>query len=134
MIPSQRVILAAGLAILLIITAASIGLDVKSRSDTTWVNHAVEVLKKISDLRLLVRSAESAARGYEIYSSQGFSDEFQATRARIAPALADLKRAVRGDPDQVTLIEATEPLIQRRIDIAAEAMRLRANHDDAGIA
>ncbi|WP_186294153.1 CHASE3 domain-containing protein [Bradyrhizobium guangdongense] len=134
MIPSQRVILAAGLAILLIITAASIGLDVKSRGDTTWANNAVEVLKKISDLRVLVRSAESAARGYELYRSRGFSDEFQATRVRVAPALADLKRAVRDNPDQVTLIETTEPLIQRRIDIAAEAMRLRAAHDDAGIA
>ena len=53
MIPSQRVILGAGLAILLIITAASISLDVKSRSDAARVNHTVEVLKKISDVHLL---------------------------------------------------------------------------------
>ena len=47
MIPSQRVILGAGLAILLVITAASIGLDVKSRSDAAWVNHTIDVQKKI---------------------------------------------------------------------------------------
>lgn len=134
MIPSQRVILAAGLAILLIITAASLGLDLKSRADTAWVNHAVEVLKKVSDLRLLVRSAESAARGYEIFRSQNFSDDFEATRTRIPPAIADLKHAVRNNPDQVTLVETTAPLIQRRIEIAAEAMRLRAANDAAGIA
>ncbi|MBR0828317.1 CHASE3 domain-containing protein [Bradyrhizobium manausense] len=134
MIPSQRVILAAGLAILLIITAASIGLDLKSRADTAWTNHAVEVLKKISDLRLLVRRAESAARGYELYRSQTFNDEFATARAQIAPSLGDLKRAVRDNPDQVALVEATEPLIKRRIDIAAEAMRLRADRDEAGIA
>jgi PAS domain S-box-containing protein len=134
LIPSQRIILGAGLAILLIITAASIGLDVKSRSDTTWVNHTVEVQKKISNLRLLIRRAESAARGYELYRSPTFSDEFQAAQAQIAPALADLKRAVRDNPDQVALIERTEPLAQRRIDIAAEAMRLRADNDMAGIA
>jgi CHASE3 domain sensor protein len=63
LIPTQRVILGAGLAILLIITAASIGLDVKSRSDAAWVNHTVQVQKKISDLRVLLRRAESAARG-----------------------------------------------------------------------
>ena len=62
MIPTQRVILGAGLAILLIITAASIGLDVKSRSDTAWVSRTVQVQKKISDLRVLMRRAESAAR------------------------------------------------------------------------
>ncbi|WP_027530879.1 CHASE3 domain-containing protein [Bradyrhizobium sp. WSM3983] len=134
MIPSQRVILGAGLAILLLITAASIGLDVKSRSDTAWVNHTVEVLKKISDLRVLIRHAESAARGYEIYRSSGFSDEFQSVRAQIAPALADLKRSLRDNADQVALIEGTEPLVMRRVEIAAEAMRLRTADDQAGVA
>ncbi|MGY3550953.1 signal transduction histidine kinase/CHASE3 domain sensor protein/ActR/RegA family two-component response regulator [Bradyrhizobium sp. USDA 4472] len=134
MIPSQRVILGAGLAILLLITAASIGLDVESRSDAAWVNHTVEVLKKISDLRLLMRRAESAARGYEIYRSQSFNDEFQAARAQIAPALADLKRSVHDNSDQVALLEATEPLALRRIEIAAEAMRLRTTNDGDGIA
>ncbi|TWB04339.1 CHASE3 domain-containing protein [Bradyrhizobium stylosanthis] len=134
MIPTQRVILGAGLAILLIITAASIGLDVKSRSDTAWINHTVQVQKKISDLRVLLRRAESAARGYEIYRSAAFSEEFQAAHAQIAPALADLKRGVRDNPDQVMLLEGTESLALRRVEIAAEAMRLRAANDEAGIA
>ncbi|TQF28593.1 CHASE3 domain-containing protein [Bradyrhizobium sp. UNPA324] len=134
MIPTQRVILGAGLAILLIITAASIALDVKSRSDATWLNHTVQVQKKISDLRVLLRRAESAARGYELYRSETFADEFQAVHAQIAPALADLKRGVRDNPDQVALLEGTEPLALRRIEIAAEAMRLRAANDQAGIA
>ncbi|WP_314950577.1 CHASE3 domain-containing protein [Bradyrhizobium cosmicum] len=134
MIPTQRVILGAGLAILLLITAASIGLDVKSRSDAAWVNQTVQVQKKISDLRVLMRRAESAARGYELYRSPGFSDEFQAMRAQIAPALADLKRVVRDNPDQVALLEGTEALALRRIEIAAHVMRLRAENDQAGIA
>ena len=134
LIPTQRVILGAGLAILLIITAASIALDVKSRSDAAWVNQTVQVQKKISDLRVLLRRAESAARGYELYRSAGFSAEFQAVQAQIAPALADLKRGVRDNPDQVALLEGTEPLALRRVEIAAEAMRLRAANDQAGIA
>ncbi|MHC2619648.1 PAS domain S-box-containing protein [Bradyrhizobium huanghuaihaiense] len=133
MIPTQRVILGAGLAILLIITAASIALDVKSRSEAAWVNHTVQVQKKISDLRVLLRRAESAARGYELYRNPGFKDEFEAVHAQIAPALADLKRGVRDNPDQVALLEGTEPLALRRVEIAAEAMRLRAMNDQAGI-
>jgi PAS domain S-box-containing protein len=129
LIPSQRVILGAGLAILLLITAASIGLDVKSRSDAASVNHTVEVLKKISDVHLLVRRAESALRGYDIYGTTGFVDEFQAARSRIAPALGDLKLAIRDNADQLTLMEATEPLILRRVEVAAEAIRLRTNGD-----
>ncbi len=134
MIPSQRVILGAGLAILLIITAASIGLDVKSRSDAAWVNHTVEALKKISDVRLLLRQAESAARGFEIYRTSSFADEFRATQDRIVPTLADLERAVRDNRDQAELVKTTVPLVRRRFDIAAEAMRLRAADDQAGIA
>lgn len=133
MIPSQRVILGAGLAILLLITAASIGLDVKSRSDVAWVNHTVEVLKKISDLRVLMRRAESAARGFELYRSPTFGEEFQAARGALAPALADLKLTIRDNPNQVALLEGTEPLALRRIEIAAEAMRLRVDNDAAGI-
>jgi signal transduction histidine kinase/CheY-like chemotaxis protein/CHASE3 domain sensor protein len=132
LIPTQRVILGAGLAILLIITAASIGLDVKSRSDAARVNLTVEVLKKISDVHLLVRRAESAVRGYDIYRTSGFREEFQAARSRIAPALANLKIAVGDNADQAELFAATEPLIVRRMDVAAEALRLRASGDDDG--
>jgi signal transduction histidine kinase/CHASE3 domain sensor protein/CheY-like chemotaxis protein len=134
LIPSQRVILGAGLAILLIITAASIGLDVKSRSDAAWVNHTVEVLKKISDVRLLLRQTESAARGFEIYRTGNFAEEFRATQDRIAPTLADLERAVRDNRDQDELVKTTVSLVKRRFDIAAEAVRLRAADDQAGIA
>ncbi len=133
MIPSQRVILGAGLAILLIITAASIGLDVKSRSDTAWVNHTVDVLNKIADLRLQVRRAESAARGFELYRTSTFSDEFEAARGAVAPVIAELGRSVRDDPEQASLLAATEPLVMRRLEIAAEAIRLRAANDGAGI-
>ncbi|QPF88806.1 CHASE3 domain-containing protein [Bradyrhizobium commune] len=129
MIPSQRILLGAGLAILLLITAASIGLDVKSRSDAASVNHTVEVLKKISDVLLLARRAESAVRGYDIYGTAGFVDEFQAARSRIAPALADLKLAVRDNAEQTALMEATAPLVVRRIEVAAEAIRLRSSGD-----
>jgi CHASE3 domain sensor protein len=62
--PSQRILLGTSLAVLLVISAASIGLDLKSQSDKAWVDHTVGVLKKIADMRLLIRRAESAARGY----------------------------------------------------------------------
>jgi PAS domain S-box-containing protein len=133
LISSQRVILGAGLAILLIIAAASMGLDVKSRSDAVWVNHAVGVLKKISDVRLLVSRAESAGRGYELYQAPGFMEEFDAARNRIAPALGDLKLALRDSADQLQLLEATGPLILRRLEVAAEVLRLRASGDQAGV-
>ncbi len=131
--PSQRVILGAGLSILLIITAASIGLDVKSRDDTASVHHTLEVLKKISDLRLLLRRAESAARGFELYHTPVFMKEFRVTQEQIAPAFAELKEALRSKPEQTELLDRTAALVERRLSFANEAMRLHVEGDDTGL-
>jgi CHASE3 domain sensor protein len=88
--PSQRIVLGIGLAILLLISAASVGLDVKSRSDAAWVDHTLGVLKKFSDMRLLIRSAESAARGFALSHDPNFAREYHESSDQIAPALADL--------------------------------------------
>ncbi len=69
-----------------------------------------------------------------LYRNPAFSTEFQSVHAQIAPALAELKRGLRDNPDQVMLLEGIEPLALRRVEIAAEAMRLRAANDQAGIA
>jgi hypothetical protein len=57
--PSQRVILGTSLAILLVISAASIGLDLKSQSDKASVDHTVGVLQKIERLARLWANAGS---------------------------------------------------------------------------
>ena len=81
--PSQRVTLGIGFAILLIISAASIGLDVRSRSETGSVDRTLTVLKRISDLRPLLRGAESAARGFALTGDAGFVDEYRNTSAAL---------------------------------------------------
>src|ERR1700753_4085360 len=90
----QRVILGIGLAVLLIISAASISLDIKARSDAVWVTHTLEVLDKISNLRLLVRRGESASRGYALSGAAGFKDEFQQSRDQLGPVFTDLKQTL----------------------------------------
>ena len=80
--PSQRIILGTGLAILLLIGAASIGLDLKSRADTAAVDHPLEVLKKISDIRPLMRRAESAARGFALTGNPEFVKEYSEASAQ----------------------------------------------------
>jgi PAS domain S-box-containing protein len=132
--PSQRLILGIGLAILLVISAASIGLDVKSRSDTAWVDHTLRVEKKISDVHLLIRRAESAARGFVLTDDPHFVKEFGDTRAQVAPAFADLKEATKDNPAQIRLLEDSEPLIARRLSVSSEIIRLHTAADEAGMA
>jgi PAS domain S-box-containing protein len=133
LIPTQRVLLGAGLAILLLITAASIGLDLKSRSDAVWVNHTLEMLNRVSDLGLQVRRAESAARGFQLFRAQSFLDEFEDARSRVPPLIAALKLAMSDDPGQDELLRNTEPLALRRLAVAAEAIRLVSTGDEDGL-
>ena len=98
--PSQRIILGIGLAILLIIGAASIGLDLKSRSDTASVDHALGMLAKISDMRPMLHRAESAARGFALTGDQEFATEYHAASEAILPALDSLIEAVKANPDR----------------------------------
>ena len=132
--PSQRVILATGLAILLIISAATINLDVKSRSDAAWVNHTLRVLNKLADIRLLIRRAESAARGFVVDGDPGMVRDYNDTRDQIAPAFADLRNDLRDNPAQAQLADETEAIVVRRLAVTSELLRLQGLHDKDGIA
>ena len=132
--PAQRIIPGIGLAILLAISASSIGLDVKSRNDAAWVDHTLGVLKKISDMRLLLRRAESAARGFLLTDDPNFVKEYQDARDRIGPALAELRQATADNPAQTRALDGIEPLVTRRLAVSSEGVRLRAAGDTAGLA
>jgi PAS domain S-box-containing protein len=130
---SQRLSLGIGLAILLIISAASIGMDVKSRDDAAWVDHTLGVLNRITDLRLLLRRAESAARGFALTNDDALAGEFRDTIAAIPKAFSALKDGLADNADQSALLRGMEPVLQRRLAISAELVRLQAAHDAAGI-
>src|SRR5438874_9992795 len=131
--PSQRLILGTSLAILLVISAASIGLDFKSQSDKASVDHTVGVLQKIADARLLVRRAESVSRGFGLTRDPNFTREFQETADAIGPAFEALIAAAKDNPGQMRLFEETKALVDRRLAVSSELMRLRAAGDTAAV-
>jgi signal transduction histidine kinase/CHASE3 domain sensor protein/CheY-like chemotaxis protein len=133
-ISSQRLILASGFVVLAAISAASIALDVKSRSDAVWVNHSREVSHNLTDMQLLFRRAESAARGYLLTGDPNFMSEYHQILDRFAPALLALKEQLSDNPAQSELLASSEPLIIRRFTATSEAMALRVAGDTAGMA
>jgi PAS domain S-box-containing protein len=130
---SQRLTLGVGLAILLVIGAASVAMDVKSRDDVAWVEHTLNILNKVTDIRLLFRKAESASRGFALAGSEIFTQEFHETAAKIPAAFAELKAAVSDRPPQRELLESVEPTLTRRLAISTELVRLRLANDTEGI-
>ena len=84
--PSQRIILGIGLAILLVISAASIGLDLKSRSDNASVDHALGVLAE--NLGHAPAAAPDGKRGagFALTGDQQFAREYRDASDTILPA------------------------------------------------
>jgi PAS domain S-box-containing protein len=131
---SQRLLLGIGFAILLAISAASIALDVKSRSDVAWINHTLEVSNKVTDMRLLFRNAESAARGYLLASDQSFMEDYHRSLEQIAPAFRELKEAIKDNPAQSRLLANSEPLVFGRFAVISKMISLHAAGDSDGLA
>ena len=120
---SQRLILAIGLAILLVISATSIGLDTKSRQHSAETDRTLAVLKQLADLKVQVRTAESAARGFALTGDPSLAEEFRQTRDTLAPDFAALIAAIH-DPTHRQLLEETSALVQRRIAVGNELVDL----------
>jgi PAS domain S-box-containing protein len=130
--PSQRLILGTGLAILLAISAASIGLDLKSQADATAVSRALGVLKTIPDLELLLRRAESAARGFALSKDPYFIQQHREASEGIPAAFDNLIGEFGDNPVERQLLEETKALAIRRVDITNEMIRLQTAGDTAG--
>ena len=131
---SPRLVLGAGFVVLAAFSAASIGFDVKSRSEAAWVNHTLEVSNKFADMRLLFRHTESSARGYLLSGDRYFADDYHQRLDRIAPAFTALKDAVKDNDAQLRLLASTEALVVSRFSVTSEALRLHMAGDVAGMA
>ncbi|KJC35396.1 chemotaxis protein CheY [Bradyrhizobium sp. LTSP885] len=131
---SQRLILGSGLAILLVISAASIGLDVKSRSEIESADRTLSILKRISDTRPLPRGVESAARAYALTGDPSFADEFREQSKALTSAFDSLIAAVKAAPEETQLLAEAKTQVDHGIALGAELIRLRSAGDTAGAA
>src|SRR5262245_61372461 len=127
---SQRFILGMGLIILLVISGTSIGLDTRSRRVSVEADRIVAALRQFADLKVQARAAEAAARGFALTGDAGFADEFRQAREAIAPGFAALLGAI-DEPAQRRLLEETSELVQRRLAIGDELIRLRSAGESA---
>jgi PAS domain S-box-containing protein len=133
-VSSQRFILAIGFAVLAAISAASIDLDVKSRSEAAWVHHTLEVSSKLTDLRLLLQRAESAGRGYLLTGDPFFVTEYDQSLEGVGPGYEWLKERVKDNPAQEQLLATGERLVDQRFAVASEMVRQHAAGDSTGVA
>src|SRR5260370_32972052 len=82
---------------------------------------------------LLVREAESGARGFALNGDPKLLDEYHSSVGRISPAFAELIEATRDNPDRTRLLRESEPLVAPRLAGSSEVLRPQAPVDTAGL-
>ena len=73
----RLILLTIGFVILAAISAASIALNTKTRSDAAAVAHAFEISTKLLNLRLPLRGAEGAQYGYLLTGDHRLLDDYR---------------------------------------------------------
>jgi signal transduction histidine kinase len=111
----QVLLLSAAFLVLVAISVASVLLVNKSREDSAWVVHTIEVESQLANLLLDVRRAESATRAYMLSASPQFLAEEQSAAAGIVPALDRLAALSKDNPAQVENVAKLKAAILTRL-------------------
>ncbi|MGC2779714.1 MAG: CHASE3 domain-containing protein [Bradyrhizobium sp.] len=111
----QILLLSAGFLVLVAVSAASVILVNKARSDNAWVIHTIEAENQINALLLEVRRAESGARAYLLTQHRDFLGDHEAAVAAIRPLLDRLARLVADNSTQVDNLARLRSVIETRL-------------------
>jgi signal transduction histidine kinase len=128
----QILLLAAGLLVLVAISASSVILVNRARHDDGLVVHTVEVENQISTVLLDIRGAESAARGYLLTSGPQFLAEHEAAVAGILSDVDRLARLTADNPVQTENSKKLRPQVEARLAEFAATIDFAKRNDVAG--
>jgi signal transduction histidine kinase len=112
----QILLLSAGFAVLVAVTAASVLLVNKAREDSRWVIHTLEVENQLNRLLLEFRRAESGARAYLLTGGPEFLADQEAAVAAIRSVLDRLAALTPDNPAQLSSLPQLRTAIQTRLD------------------
>lgn len=112
----QIALLSIGFLVLVAISAASIHLVNRARTDASWVTHTVEVENQISLVQLQLRRAESAIRGYLLTEQDVYRADFEEADKLVAPALRALKELTVDNPEQIAALTTLIPTTNQQSD------------------
>ncbi len=117
-------LLSAGFFVLVAISASSIFLVNRARSDSAWVVHTVEAENQISTAQLEMRRGESAIRGDLLTGQDSYVEEFNASDRQLGPALLRLRELTTDNPVQQRNLDVMQPLAEQRFDDFRQALAL----------
>lgn len=90
-----------------------------------WVAHTFEVHGKLNSLLSAVTDAETGVRGFVITGEESYLEPHKSASQSIKSTIQDLRSLTSDNPNQQSRLNALEPLIDGKLDIAAETIQLR---------
>src|SRR5688500_8146511 len=89
------------------------------------VAHSLEVIANIEALPAATLEAEGAQRGFIITGEEQFAADYTRAAGRVDGLLAQLRDAVRGDPEQLARVEPLSLAVHARIARSDQIIQLR---------
>ncbi len=105
------------------------GLSYRSTSrlidNNEWVEHTHKVLIGLESVVSLLKTAESAQRGFILTGKVNYMEGYKEARAQIDERLADLRTMTLDNDNQTRAIDELKPLMAKRLDVADKTIQLR---------
>ena len=90
-----------------------------------WVEKTRAIINQSEHYLSDLQDIEAGKRGYLISGIESFLEPYDAGNARLPRDMSALRQMVAHNPAQLALLDEVAKLGQRKIDVAAEAIRLR---------
>jgi signal transduction histidine kinase len=126
---ARPTVLAVGFLVLFTSSSICILLAARSQSNSELVAHTLRVQEKLFSLQLLLRTTESAERGYLISNDRSHVVLYRYATTPIKPAVAELQDLTADNPMQRRALAALAPLIDQKIESLGKAIRLQGDGD-----
>lgn len=131
--PSQIALVAAGFAVVLLMSLASVWLIRQSQAANERLTQSLTVTNLLANLRADIRRTESGQRGYLLTGKSDYLDDYNATRNRILPGLSQMVALAGSETDAQARAGTLRRLFEAKLDELARTvdLDLAGQHDKA---
>jgi len=120
------------LVFLLGIGAIAYRSETRSIETYKWVDHTHEVLRQLERISVALLDAETDSRGFALSGNESFLKLCQAAQARLKEGIADLRRQIQDNPQELQKLKRLEELAIRKLSWIAVVIDTRKNAGLAG--
>ena len=97
--------------------------------------HTYEVLLLLNEVLSLLKDVEIGQRSYALVGDPAYLQLYTTSIDRIRPRMRDLRAITADNPNQQKRLDALEPLVDERLDLAVKTVDLlRSGNTEAGVA